>query len=79
MNIWVDDIRPAPEGYVWCKSTLNALHTIYHNADEFLGIYPFLKKEVPNYRYKVRALSGLSEVTLIGYPAELTDKTASEF
>ena len=20
MNIWVDDIRPAPEGWVWCKS-----------------------------------------------------------
>lgn len=20
MKIWVDDIRPAPEGYVWCKS-----------------------------------------------------------
>ncbi|MBO5308189.1 MAG: FkbM family methyltransferase [Lentisphaeria bacterium] len=54
------------------------LLAIYHNADEFLGIYPFLKKEVPNYCYKVRALSGLSEVTLIGYPAELTDKTASE-
>ena len=34
MKLWIDDIRPAPEGYVWCKSTLNALHTIYHNADE---------------------------------------------
>lgn len=20
MRIWVDDVRPAPEGYVWCKS-----------------------------------------------------------
>ena len=34
MKLWVDDLRPAPEGYAWCKSTLNALHTIYHNADE---------------------------------------------
>ena len=34
MKIWVDDVRPAPEGYVWCKSTLNALRTIYYNADE---------------------------------------------
>ena len=33
MKLWIDDVRPAPEGYVWCKSTLNALHTIYHNAD----------------------------------------------
>lgn len=32
MKIWIDDVRPAPEGYVWCKSTLKALHTIYHNA-----------------------------------------------
>ena len=34
MKLWIDDVRPAPEGYVWCKSTLNALHTIYHNADD---------------------------------------------
>lgn len=34
IKIWIDDVREAPEGYVWCKSTLNALHTIYHNADE---------------------------------------------
>ena len=34
MRLWIDDVRPAPDGYVWCKSTLNALHTIYHNADE---------------------------------------------
>lgn len=20
VNIWLDDIRPAPEGYIWCKS-----------------------------------------------------------
>lgn len=20
MKLWVDDVRPAPEGYVWCKS-----------------------------------------------------------
>lgn len=24
MKIWVDDVRPAPEGYEWCKSTLSA-------------------------------------------------------
>lgn len=21
MRLWIDDIRPAPEGYIWCKST----------------------------------------------------------
>ena len=29
MKLWIDDVRPAPDGYVWCKSTLNALHTMY--------------------------------------------------
>lgn len=24
MKIWVDDIRPAPEGYVWCTTTNEA-------------------------------------------------------
>ena len=24
MKIWVDDIRPAPEGYVWCKTVNDA-------------------------------------------------------
>ena len=25
MKLWVDDIRPAPDGYVWCKSVLDAV------------------------------------------------------
>lgn len=24
MKLWIDDIRPAPEGYVWCKSVNEA-------------------------------------------------------
>ena len=28
MKIWVDDIRPAPEGYVWCQTTNEAKHII---------------------------------------------------
>lgn len=28
MRIWVDDIRPAPEGYVWCKSMQEAKDTV---------------------------------------------------
>jgi hypothetical protein len=34
VKLWIDDVRPAPEGYVWCKSTLNALHTIYYNVKD---------------------------------------------
>ena len=24
MKLWIDDLRPAPEGYVWCKSVDDA-------------------------------------------------------
>lgn len=24
MKLWIDDVRPAPEGYVWCKSVNGA-------------------------------------------------------
>lgn len=34
MKIWVDDVRPAPEGYVWCKSANEALRTITKYRDE---------------------------------------------
>ena len=28
MKIWVDDVRPAPEGYVWCKTVNEAIHIV---------------------------------------------------
>ena len=28
MKLWIDDVRPAPEGYVWCKSVSEAKDTI---------------------------------------------------
>ena len=28
MKLWIDDVRPAPEGYVWCKSVNEAKITI---------------------------------------------------
>lgn len=28
MKIWVDDIRPAPDGYVWCKSVYATINLI---------------------------------------------------
>lgn len=28
MKIWVDDIRPAPDGYIWCKSTNETIKQI---------------------------------------------------
>ena len=31
MKIWIDDVRPAPEGYAWCKSV--------NEAKEFITRY----------------------------------------
>ena len=28
MKLWIDDVRPAPEGYVWCKSVNEAKQLI---------------------------------------------------
>ena len=28
MRLWIDDIRPAPEGYIWCKSVQEAKDTV---------------------------------------------------
>ena len=33
MKIWVDDVRPAPDGYVWCKSVDEAKSKILENAN----------------------------------------------
>ena len=29
MKLWIDDVRPAPEGYVWCKSVDEAKEIKY--------------------------------------------------
>ena len=28
MKLWIDDVRPAPDGYVWCKSVNKAIDTL---------------------------------------------------
>ena len=30
MKLWIDDVRPAPEGYVWCKSVKAAKDAVEH-------------------------------------------------
>ena len=34
MKLWIDDVRPAPEGYIWCKSVNEAKRAI-----EFVNKY----------------------------------------
>lgn len=48
--------------------------SIYHNQEEFFGIYPLLKEWKLNYHFHVRSLSfpfNIGEITLIGVPEEL--------
>ena len=48
--------------------------SIYHNQEEFFGIYPLLKEWKLNYHFHVRSLSfpfNIGEITLIGIPEEL--------
>lgn len=39
MKIWVDDIRPAPDGYMWCKSVNTAMARIWY-LEALCVLYP---------------------------------------
>lgn len=39
MKLWVDDVRPAPESYVWCKSVNEAKNTIANASARFFHLY----------------------------------------
>ena len=39
MKLWLDDVRPAPEGYIWCKTVIDAQSTIRY-AESFCKMYP---------------------------------------
>ena len=33
MKLWIDDVRPAPDGYLWCKSVNAVIGVIELNED----------------------------------------------
>lgn len=45
MKLWIDDVRPAPEGYIWARSTDDAIFII--NAYSKLLDYICYKIEEP--------------------------------
>lgn len=54
------------------------LLSIYHNRDEFFGIYELLRPQLHNYEWRVECLSPLpfaGEATLIGIPREASCQT----
>ena len=38
-KLWVDDVRKAPEGYIWCKSVNQAINEILDSEREFANLY----------------------------------------
>ena len=38
MKLWIDDVRPAPDGYIWCKSVNEAKETILDHEDRINGL-----------------------------------------
>ena len=61
MKLWIDDIRPAPDGFIWCKSVNqakaaittyehqcscdNILIDLDHDADDYFKILDWLKEK----------------------------------
>ena len=37
MKVWLDDLRPAPEGYIWCKS-VNEAKRIIVSAEKSISV-----------------------------------------
>ena len=63
MKLWIDDARPAPKGYVWCKSINEAKQEILHI-------------ENINRRYRIFTNTGITEeveIELIDIDHDLGD------
>lgn len=41
MKLWIDDVRPAPEGYVWCKSVNEAKMKVVESTQLYFS-RPFI-------------------------------------
>lgn len=55
MKLWIDDVRPAPEGYYWVKSVYDAVITI-EEAEHL---------DMQVYRYRQTHLEGKYAIELI--------------
>ena len=41
MKLWIDDVRPAPDGYYWCKSVNEAKEVIVKCTPSPTGFTPY--------------------------------------
>ena len=75
MRLWIDDCRPAPEGYIWLKSTNEALCFItnhIHDIEEIAldhdaGDYVSKGGDYINVLKEIERLARKSPATFIGY------------
>ena len=75
MKLWIDDCRPAPEGYIWLKSTnetlrfiINHVHDIEEVAlDHDAGDYVNEGGDYINILKEIERLARKSPTTFIGY------------
>lgn len=49
MKLWIDSARPAPEGYVWCKSIDETKHRIRRSCEELIVANIYNNKDIINY------------------------------
>lgn len=75
MKLWIDDVRPAPEGYIWIKSTNEALNFIVNHLKEIeeialdhdAGYYAGWGGDYINILKELERLAHKSPATFIGY------------
>lgn len=46
MKLWVDDVRPAPSGYVWVRSVNEVMHYLYAHNKINAATYSFFRIEL---------------------------------
>lgn len=46
MKLWIDDLRPAPEGYYWCKSVNSTIGVIESVEQTFFNWYDVRDEDI---------------------------------
>ena len=73
MKLWIDDVRIAPEGYIWCKSVNEAKRLIQENEEIYNKILNEIRVGIINDEIEKGSVeenelwkkAGLQEITLI--------------
>ena len=60
MRIWLDDVRPAPEGYIWCKSVNEAKDVMISTEKKVAEIMAMATKRLN--AFDLRAYQGILKI-----------------